>query len=101
LLDLHKCWKELGVIRVSNVSDLLVGVYLSLLDGQQLPLYLEVIQIISEFEDLLLHLMHLALDVLAAEEPEDLVHLDVLIDLVDKVNHFLRHGMHHSLVLCV
>ena len=53
MLDLHKCWKELGIIRVSNVSDLLVGVNLSLLDGDQLPLYLEVIQIISEFEDLL------------------------------------------------
>ena len=38
LLDLHKCWKELGIIRVSNVSDLLVRVYLSLLDGHQLPL---------------------------------------------------------------
>lgn len=63
------------------MSDLLVRVNLSLLDGHQLPLYLKVIQIISEFEDLLLHLMHLPLDVLAAEEPEDLVHLKVLIDL--------------------
>ena len=83
------------------MSDLLVRVNLSLLDGDQLPLYLKVIQIVSQFEDLLLHLKHLALDMLTAEKPEDLVHLEVLIDLVDEVDHLLLHGTHHSLVLSV
>jgi hypothetical protein len=83
------------------VSDLLVRVNLSLLDGHQLPLYLKVIQIISEFEDLLLHLMHLPLDVLATEEPKDFIHLKILIDLEDEVDHLLGHYKHDSLVLCV